>query len=191
MNPPPPVPESSTNNADGTPAPTYSDPDCPFCTIISNYPPISPLSPSSQLDYTLDPNKLDPPAFVLLSTADVVAFFDVYPLTRGHVLVCPRRHAEKVGDLSGREGCEVRLSFRYGCSWLRVCSGRIFSVLESAATHVRHLQKVMKTQDICSRHAKCPNTCTRTLTSNKTISSPLPPPSHPPNHHQPLPNITI
>ena len=107
MNPPAPVPESETNNADGTPSLPFSHPDCPFCAIISNYPPVSPLSSSESSDQTLDPYKLDPPAYVLLSTEHVVAFFDVYPLTRGHVLVCPRRHAEKVGDMSSTESAEV------------------------------------------------------------------------------------
>ena len=108
MNPPAPVPETETTNADGTPSLPFSDPDCPFCAIITHYPAISPLSstlPSSTQQ--LDPHKLDPPAYVILSTEDVVAFFDVYPLTRGHVLVCPRRHAEKVGDMSSKEGVEV------------------------------------------------------------------------------------
>jgi diadenosine tetraphosphate (Ap4A) HIT family hydrolase len=108
MNPPPPVPESTPKNADDTPSLPFSNPDCPFCTIITAYPAISPLAATSPAsEQQLDPQKLDPPAFVLLSTEHVVVFFDVYPLTRGHVLVCPRRHAEKVGDLSGREGAEV------------------------------------------------------------------------------------
>ena len=87
------------------------DPDCPFCAIIENYPPISPsllTNPKSAIH--LDPHKLDPPAFVVLSTPHVIAFLDVYPLTRGHVLVCPRRHGVKLGDLTSTEGAEVSSS---------------------------------------------------------------------------------
>ncbi|RMZ92453.1 hypothetical protein DV736_g351, partial [Chaetothyriales sp. CBS 134916] len=79
--------------------------DCPFCTIITTYPPIPPsLAPGHP---SLDPSRLDPPAYVLLSTEHVIAFLDIYPLTRGHVLCCPRRHVEKVSGLTADEGREI------------------------------------------------------------------------------------
>ena len=68
---------------------------------------MDPLDPAFPTSTELDPEKLEPPAFVLLSTPHVVAFLDIYPLTRGHVLICPRRHAEKVGDMTGQEGAQV------------------------------------------------------------------------------------
>ncbi|RMZ78927.1 hypothetical protein DV737_g3687, partial [Chaetothyriales sp. CBS 132003] len=79
--------------------------DCPFCAIITTYPPTSPsVAPGHA---SLEPSKLDPPAYVLLSTKHVIAFLDIYPLTRGHVLCCPRRHVEKVGGLTADEGREM------------------------------------------------------------------------------------
>lgn len=54
-----------------------------------------------------DPEKTSPPSFVVLSTPHVIAFFDIAPLTRGHILVATRRHRIKVGDLSSFEGSEV------------------------------------------------------------------------------------
>lgn len=81
---------------------------CPFCVISSSYPTVSPsslLTPSSSEQ--LDPDKVDPPSFVLFSTEHVIAFLDIMPLTRGHVLVAPRKHRVKVGDLSPDESAEV------------------------------------------------------------------------------------
>lgn len=55
----------------------------------------------------LDPEKLEPPSYVLYSSEHVVAFLDIMPLTRGHVLIAPRKHRVKVGDLSSDEGAEI------------------------------------------------------------------------------------
>lgn len=35
--------------------------------------------------------------------ADCVAFMDIHPVSEGHVLVVPRRHAGHLGELSGAE----------------------------------------------------------------------------------------
>lgn len=114
MEPPPSrqnqIPTSADAAAEESP---YHDPDCIFCQIITTYPVIDPLDPSFPQSTELSPERLMPPAFVLLSTPHVVAFLDIYPLTRGHVLVCPRRHAEKVGDMNPDEGAEVRASHRF------------------------------------------------------------------------------
>lgn len=70
----------------------------------------SARSTSQQEDQQNDPwnpEQTDPPSFVILSTPDVIAFFDIAPLTRGHILVAPRNHRKKVGDLEVREGGEV------------------------------------------------------------------------------------
>jgi diadenosine tetraphosphate (Ap4A) HIT family hydrolase len=65
----------------------------------------------------LQPDKIDPAAFVLISTEHMVAFLDVAPLTRGHVLVVPRRHVVKVGGFTPGEGMEVSFLFLWilGC----------------------------------------------------------------------------
>ncbi|KAK5194499.1 hypothetical protein LTR99_003000 [Exophiala xenobiotica] len=80
-------------------------PSCPFCVIARTYGPISPLA-AADGSLELDPDKLEPPSFVLYSSEHVIAFLDIMPLTRGHVLVAPRKHRVKVGDLSPDEGAE-------------------------------------------------------------------------------------
>ncbi|KIX94377.1 uncharacterized protein Z520_09763 [Fonsecaea multimorphosa CBS 102226] len=80
---------------------------CPFCAIGSTYSPLPPLSSPETMAKALDPEQLDPPSFVLYSSEHVIAFLDIMPLTRGHVLVAPRKHRVKVGDLSPGEGAEI------------------------------------------------------------------------------------
>jgi diadenosine tetraphosphate (Ap4A) HIT family hydrolase len=67
---------------------------CPFCAIATG----SPSSP--------DPPIVSGPgasAYIVLSTSTVVAFLDIAPLTRGHVLLCPREHRAKITDLTLQE----------------------------------------------------------------------------------------
>jgi histidine triad (HIT) family protein len=44
------------------------------------------------------------PSHTVYETDDVMAFLDVNPLSRGHTLVIPKRHAAGVGDLPDVEG---------------------------------------------------------------------------------------
>lgn len=92
-------------------APTHQHRDfsstCTFCYIAEAYGTVSPISPPSTQASILDPEKRDPPSFVLYSSEHIIAFLDIMPLTRGHVLVAPRKHRVKVGDLSPDEGAEV------------------------------------------------------------------------------------
>ena len=107
-----PIPNPEYKDSDDSLSVAMSDTECPFCDIISNYAPIAPLSASSPSSNDhFDPKKLDPPAFVLLSTKDLIAFLDIHPLTRGHVLVCPRRHVEKMGDMKASESAQASLDF--------------------------------------------------------------------------------
>lgn len=49
-------------------------------------------------------------AHLILSTEHVLAFLDIMPLTNGHVLIAPRQHHEKLGDMgvaAGQEVCSV------------------------------------------------------------------------------------
>ncbi len=39
------------------------------------------------------------PGYVLYEDADTIAFLDLYPFTRGHFLVVPRRHGARLADL--------------------------------------------------------------------------------------------
>ena len=58
-----------------------SQDDCVFCGIIRG--------------------KL--PSFVVYQDKDYIAFLDAYPFSRGHTLVCPKRHGETVWDMNEEE----------------------------------------------------------------------------------------
>jgi diadenosine tetraphosphate (Ap4A) HIT family hydrolase len=72
---------------------------CPFCTIASAHP----LQPPTTTTPPFNPSATNPPSFPILSTPTVLAFLDIMPLAHGHLLVAPRRHAEKMSDLSVEE----------------------------------------------------------------------------------------
>ena len=64
---------------------------CPFCMIAAAAPPSN------------DPAIINSPrgsAYPVLSTPIVVAFLDIAPLSPGHLLVCPRRHAVKSSEIT-------------------------------------------------------------------------------------------
>jgi diadenosine tetraphosphate (Ap4A) HIT family hydrolase len=88
-----------------------ADPSCPFCAIASEYPPIAPSSTldsqTSTASDPLNPERMFPPSYVVLSTPGVIAFLDIAPLTRGHILLATRRHLVKTVDLTTAEGAEV------------------------------------------------------------------------------------
>lgn len=71
---------------------------CPFCLIGS----VSPPSPSPQ-------NFSSPKgsAYILLSTPLVVAFLDIAPLSRGHLLLSSRAHRPKATDLTPGEAAAI------------------------------------------------------------------------------------
>jgi hypothetical protein len=106
----PPLIHETSSQSPSKASEDYS-PSCPFCTIASAYGPLSPLSDPETALRHLNPENLDPPSFVLYSSEDVVAFLDIMPLTKGHVLIAPRKHRVKVGDLSPDEGAEVCFSW--------------------------------------------------------------------------------
>ncbi|CAI7630795.1 unnamed protein product [Penicillium bialowiezense] len=80
-------------------------PSCPFCKIASSHPP-TPFN-----DPEIHPTSSDPDArplsHLILSTDHVLAFLDIMPLTRGHVLVAPRKHYNTVGDMGVQAGQEI------------------------------------------------------------------------------------
>ncbi len=39
------------------------------------------------------------PAYIVYEDATTVAFLDIFPFTRGHLLVIPKRHGERLTDL--------------------------------------------------------------------------------------------
>lgn len=93
------------------------DDNCPFCRISALYPTYDPSSPPPSTSSTLSPDLTspNPETYILLSSPLVIAFLDIMPLSRGHLLLCPRRHAPK---LTGTTPSEAR-DLGY---WLRVLS---------------------------------------------------------------------
>lgn len=87
---------------------------CPFCAIASAHPPLPPSSAlqtiPQQQDNSYPESSQRSHAFLVLSTKYVLAFLDIMPLSKGHILVTTREHYEKVGELGVRIGEEVCLS---------------------------------------------------------------------------------
>ncbi|KAI0145579.1 HIT domain-containing protein [Xylariaceae sp. FL1272] len=83
---------------------------CPFCLIATTYPTYPPTSPPSAP--TLSPSLLSPASFIVLSTPTLIAFLDIMPLSRGHLLLCPRTHKPKLSDVSPHEASEMGLYLR-------------------------------------------------------------------------------
>ncbi len=75
--------------------------DCIFCRIVSG----------------------EIPARVVLETADSVSMLDAFPLARGHVLVMPRVHRQRIQDMSVRETTDLFLLVRKMASRVGSISG--------------------------------------------------------------------
>lgn len=98
--------------------PSHS-PSCAFCNIAAAHPPLPPsrFLSADQTGETAVPLPSDPSdthAFLVLSTKHVLAFLDIMPLTRGHVLVATRDHYKKLGDMDIRASREVSLGLILG-----------------------------------------------------------------------------
>lgn len=93
--------------------PMKTSPTCPFCAIATAHPPLPPSSAlqtvSQQQDNSYPGDSQKSHAFLVLSTKYVLAFLDIMPLSKGHILVVTREHYEKVGELGVRIGEEVCL----------------------------------------------------------------------------------
>ena len=59
--------------------------DCIFCKIISG----------------------DVPAKILNETDHSISFLDAFPLAKGHVLVIPKKHHQKIQDMSKEENADL------------------------------------------------------------------------------------
>lgn len=55
--------------------------DCVFCKIVSG----------------------SLPSHIVFQDANYIAFLDAFPFSRGHTLICPKRHGETVWDMDERE----------------------------------------------------------------------------------------
>lgn len=59
--------------------------DCIFCKIISG----------------------EIPAKILKETTNSISFLDAFPLAKGHVLVIPKNHHQKIQDMSEKENTDL------------------------------------------------------------------------------------
>lgn len=120
----PPVP---THQFDPTPthaSPSDSDTtNCPFCHISHVYPPYEPSNPPPPTSPVLSPSATSPSpsTFTILSTPLLIAFLDILPLSQGHILLCPRRHAPKLTDSTPEEARQLG-------EYLRVLSAALVRV---------------------------------------------------------------
>lgn len=105
------------SNPASTSTSTDHDDSCPFCRISTLYPSYSPHKPPLSTSPALSPALAspNPETYILLSTPLVIAFLDIMPLSHGHLLLCPRRHAPKLTGTTPAEARELGY-------WLRVLS---------------------------------------------------------------------
>src|SRR5262249_41252162 len=94
--------------------PPPPSPTCPFCAIASAHAPFPPsvlLPPlageEEEKVATGNSSEPLPQTHLILSTRHVLAFLDIMPLTRGHVLVISRAHYERLGQVGIGLGREV------------------------------------------------------------------------------------
>ncbi|KJR84900.1 HIT domain protein [Sporothrix schenckii 1099-18] len=90
---------------------------CSFCNIAACYTPFDPRKPPPSTGVVLNPSRTSPNAetYIVLSTPLVIAFLDIAPLAEGHLLLCPRKHREKLTSLDDSEARELG-------RWLRIMS---------------------------------------------------------------------
>lgn len=88
-----------------------SVPGCAFCDIAKISPPAR--------DPQVVPGPKDK-AYMVLSTPSVIAFLDIAPVSKGHVLVCPRAHDETIADLKAEEAAVLGF-------WLPILSRGVMS----------------------------------------------------------------
>lgn len=119
----PQVPDKSFDDQQPT-TPDEAGDRCPFCRIAHLYAPYDPTAPPPATSPALSPDLPTttsaaaaggaapapapaPETYVVLSTPTVMAFLDIMPLARGHLLLCPRRHAPKLTGTTPAEAREL------------------------------------------------------------------------------------
>lgn len=105
----PQVPDKSFDDHQPSTADEASD-RCPFCRIAHLYAPYDPTAPPPASSPALSPERSSPAGpetYIVLSTPTVMAFLDIMPLARGHLLLCPRRHAPKLTGTTPGEAREL------------------------------------------------------------------------------------
>ncbi|KAF2089005.1 HIT-like protein [Saccharata proteae CBS 121410] len=72
---------------------------CPFCNIAAAYPACVPQD--------VDTSRVTPDCFLVLSAPRVLAFLDIMPMTKGHLLVTTRAHRGKLADVAAGEAADA------------------------------------------------------------------------------------
>ena len=94
--------------------------DCIFCKIINK----------------------DIPAKILSHTTHSVSLLDAFPLSKGHALVIPKKHHEKIQDLSPEETCDLFSLVRYTTSKVDIWTGATLIAIHNgkdAGQEIPHL----------------------------------------------------
>lgn len=159
----PPSAPSSTSTAQFDPSIHSEDGPCPFCHISNTY---APYDPSSQPISTLNPEATSPaPAtFLVLSTPLLIAFLDILPLSHGHVLLCPRRHAPKLTDATPEESASLGVYLRLlSAALVRVTGVKDWNVVQNngaaAAQVVPHMHfHIIPRPDLTGRRERFTST---------------------------------
>jgi diadenosine tetraphosphate (Ap4A) HIT family hydrolase len=113
--------------SDRPPSPKMPDSaeDCPFCAIVKAYP--HPYTPSSTPEADTDP-----PAHIILSTPDVIAFLDALPLTKCHTLLIPRQHHEFISSTPADIAAELGRALPLVCrAAVNVAAADAFNVVQN------------------------------------------------------------
>jgi histidine triad (HIT) family protein len=69
------------------------------------------------------------PSYIIYEDADHIAFLDKYPISIGHTLALPKKHFERVNDMSAKEFCALYVR-------VHALNGLITSRLRAAASHL-------------------------------------------------------
>ncbi|KAB5571973.1 HIT-like domain-containing protein [Coniochaeta sp. 2T2.1] len=143
----PPAPPSSpppSSDFDSSAAPP--DDSCPFCKISSTYDPYPPSSPPPATSPIVSPELTSPSpsTFLVLSTPLLIAFLDILPLSPGHLLLCPRRHAPKLTSATAEESAALGVYLRIlSAALVRVTGIKDWNVVQNngaaAAQVVPHM----------------------------------------------------
>ncbi|KAF2842291.1 HIT-like protein [Patellaria atrata CBS 101060] len=97
---------------------------CPFCSIAQAFPFQSIPSSSNPLlshpelpkevllscipdEGSIEPEKIDPACWIILNSENVLAFLDILPMTKGHLLVATRAHRQKLQDVGSQESMDI------------------------------------------------------------------------------------
>ncbi len=68
-------------------------------------------------------------AYIIYEDEDYIAFLDKYPISLGHTLVLPKKHFERVNDLTQREFCALYAR-------VHALNRQITSKLGATASHI-------------------------------------------------------